>query len=81
MEYNETVAVFESKQIRRYYDSVNEEWYFSVIDVVSILTDSSNPRDYWFKMKIRVKLQDGVELSTVCRQFVDSSNSKLLMAK
>ena len=69
MEYNETVAVFESKQIRRYYDSVNEEWYFSVIDVVSILTDSSNPRDYWFKMKIRVKLQDGVELSTKCRQF------------
>jgi len=68
MEYNETVAVFESKHIRRYYDSVNEEWYFSVIDVVSILTDSSNPRDYWFKMKIRVRLQDGIELSTICRQ-------------
>jgi len=69
MEYNETIAVFESKHIRRYFNTVNEEWYFSVIDIVSILTDSSNPRDYWFKMKIRVKLEDGIELSTICRQF------------
>ena len=57
------------KKIRSHWDEKTETWYFSVIDVVSILTDSSNPRDYWFKMKIRVKLQDGVELSTVCRQF------------
>jgi hypothetical protein len=39
-----------------------------VIDVVAALTDSVNPRDYWFKMKIRVKNEDGIELSTVCRQ-------------
>lgn len=39
-----------------------------MIDVVEILTNSSNPRDYWFKMKIRVKAEDGIELSTVCRQ-------------
>ncbi len=43
-------------------------WYFSVIDVVAALTDSVNPRDYWFKMKIRVKTEDGLELSTICRQ-------------
>jgi hypothetical protein len=36
--------------------------------VVEILTDSPNPRDYWFKMKIRVKTDDGLELSTICRQ-------------
>ena len=46
----------------------NNEWWFSVIDVVEALTDSVNPRDYWFKMKIRVKEEDGIELSTICRQ-------------
>jgi hypothetical protein len=39
-----------------------------VIDVVGALTDSMNPRDYWFKMKIRVKSEDGLQLSTICRQ-------------
>ncbi|OGH18984.1 MAG: hypothetical protein A3F31_00700 [Candidatus Levybacteria bacterium RIFCSPHIGHO2_12_FULL_38_12] len=44
------------------------EWWFSVIDIIASLTDSINPRDYWYKMKIRVKSEDGVELSTFCRQ-------------
>ncbi|HPP88514.1 MAG TPA: hypothetical protein PLM75_11705 [bacterium] len=35
---------------------------------IGTLTDSVNPRDYWFKMKIRVKSEDGLELSTICRQ-------------
>jgi len=60
------IVVFESKKIRRVW--LNEEWYFSVVDVVSALTDSVNPRDYWFRMKDRVKLEDGIELSTICRQ-------------
>jgi len=47
---------------------VDGEWYFSVIDVVAALTDSVNPRDYWFKMKQRVHSEDGMELSTICRQ-------------
>lgn len=42
--------------------------FFSVVDVVGALTDSANPRDYWFKMKQRVQLEDGLELSTICRQ-------------
>ena len=40
----------------------------SVIDIVEVLTDSSNPQGYWFKMKQRVTLEDGIELSTICRQ-------------
>ena len=63
------IKLFENKKVRTLWDEQEEQWYFSVIDVVSILTDSSNPRDYWFKMKIRVKLEDGLELSTICRQF------------
>lgn len=61
------LVVFGSKKIRRtlYQDA----WWFSVIDVIEALTDSVNPRDYWFKMKKRVKAEDGFEPSTVCRQF------------
>ena len=44
------------------------EWWFSVVDVVEALTDSVNARDYWFRMKVRVKDQDGFQLSTICRQ-------------
>ena len=63
------IKLFEEKKVRSHWDETEEQWYFSVIDVVEILTDSNNPRDYWFKMKIRVKSEDGFELSTNCRQF------------
>ncbi|MFZ4439898.1 MAG: hypothetical protein ACOYOS_15840 [Syntrophales bacterium] len=61
------IAIFRGKGIRKTLH--NGEWWFSVIDTVEALTDSINPRDYWFKMKIRVKSDDGFELSTFCRQF------------
>jgi DNA-damage-inducible protein D len=60
------IVVFESKKIRRTW--FNEEWYFSVVDVVAALTESINPRDYWFKMKKREKAEAGIELSTICLQ-------------
>ena len=63
------IKLFENKMVRSHWDEKEEQWYFSVIDVVEILTESSNPRDYWFKMKLRIKSEDGLELSTVCRQF------------
>lgn len=63
------IKLFEQKKVRTIWESKEEQWYFSVIDVVSVLTDTSNPRDYWFKMKVRVKIDDGIELSTNCRQF------------
>ena len=61
-------AQFDGKNIRRVYDEETEIWWFSVIDVVRALTDSENARDYWFKMKQRVRQEDGAELSTLCRQ-------------
>lgn len=61
------IAVFRGKGIRK--TILNNEWWFSVVDVVEVLADSVNPRDYWFKMKIRVKEEDGFEPSTICRQF------------
>jgi DNA-damage-inducible protein D len=60
------MAVFKGKRVRR--TIYNNEWWFSVIDVVEVLTGSVNARDYWFKMKIREKDEADVELSTFCRQ-------------
>ncbi len=60
------IAIFKGKNIRR--DIYKSEWWFSVVDIIQALTDSVNPNDYWYKMKIRVKSEDGFELSTICRQ-------------
>ena len=62
------IKLFESKQVRSVWDAEKEQWYFSVVDVVEILTDSPDPRDYWYRIKKREKIQ-GIELSTICRQF------------
>ena len=62
------IKLFEDKQVRTYWDEREEQWFFSIVDVVEVLTNCTNPRDYWFKMKISVKLEDGLELSTICRQ-------------
>jgi hypothetical protein len=62
------IKLFESKIVRSQYNEEENKWYFSIVDVVEVLTESVNARDYWFKMKIRVKTEDGLELSTICRQ-------------
>lgn len=69
------IAVFKGKQIRKAIHK--DEWWFSVVDVVGVLTDSDNPRDYWYKMKIREKDEVKIELSTVCLQLkLTSSDGK-----
>ena len=68
MTQDTAIKLFDERRIRTHFDEQTEEWFFSVIDVVEALTDSANPRDYWFKMKQRVQLEDGIELSTICRQ-------------
>ena len=61
------IKLFESKQIRSIWDEKEQKWFFSVVDVVHALTDSPDPKDYWYRIKKRDKIQ-GVELSTNCRQ-------------
>ena len=69
------IALFKGKSIRK--TIYNNEWWFSVVDVVGALTDSENPRDYWYRMKVRVKDEDGIELSTICRQLkLEASDGK-----
>ena len=55
------IALFEGGKIRKVWDDKNEIWYFSVVDVVLILTDSPDPKDYWYRMKKREKLSGALE--------------------
>ena len=70
------IAIFKGRQVRRVI--YQNEWWFSIVDVVEVLTDSNKPRVYWNAMKTRVKASDGIELSTICRQLkLESSDGKM----
>lgn len=62
------VKLFESKRVRSHWDSDAEKWYFSVTDVVAILTESIDPLAYWRKLKERLK-KEGSETVTSCHAF------------
>lgn len=62
---NDKIQLFEDKKIRTAWDEEQEEWYFSVIDVISVLTDSVDPSAYWRKLKQRLK-HEGNESVTNC---------------
>ena len=51
---NDKLQLFENKEIRTAWDEEKEEWYFSIVDVVAVLTDSPNPQTYWRVMKKRL---------------------------
>ena len=65
---SDDVKIFEGSQIRSVWDNEREEWYFSIVDVVGSLTESNNPRDYWYRVKKRMSEEEKSELSTICRQ-------------
>ena len=65
---SDDVKIFEGSQIRSVWDTEREEWYFSVVDVIGSLTESNNPRDYWYHVKKRMSEEERSELSTFCRQ-------------
>ena len=60
--------LFEDNEIRSIWDSEKEDYYFSVVDVISALTDSNNPRNYWNMLKKRMTEEEQSELSTKCVQ-------------
>jgi prophage antirepressor-like protein len=71
----EKVAFFQDKKIRKIWQE--EEWWFSVVDIVGALTDSIDAKDYWYRLKIREKDSTGIELSTFCRQLkLESTDGK-----
>ena len=71
------IKLFEDKVVRTIWDAENEEWYFSVVDVVAVLTESENPNNYWKVLKNRLK-KEGSQLVTNCNQLkMPSSDGKM----
>lgn len=64
---NDKLQLFENKAIRTAWDEEKEEWHFSIVDVVAVLTDSPNPNNYWKVLKKRLK-DEGNQLVTSCNQ-------------
>lgn len=67
MTQSTAIKLFEEKNVRTIWDDVAEQWYFSVVDVIAILTDSTNPRHYWTVLKGRLK-DEGNQSVTNCDQ-------------
>ena len=69
------LVLFQSKKIRRIWH--DDEWFFSVVDIVEALTDSSDAKDYWYRMKVREEKDAQIQLSTICRQLkLESADGK-----
>lgn len=68
------IQIFENKKIRTAWDNEKEEWYFSIVDVVDVLTDSPNPRKYWSVLKTRLR-KEGSQLTTNCSQLKMKSHT------
>ncbi len=65
----ETISnLFEGKEIRSQWNIDEEEYYFSVVDVINALTESKNPNDYWYRLKTRMSDEEKSEVSTKCRR-------------
>ena len=62
-----SIKLFENKKVRSQWDAEREAWYFSIIDVIGVLSESPNPRKYWSVLKTRLK-KEGSELATNCSQ-------------
>lgn len=56
------IKLFESKQVRALWNHDEQQWYFSVVDTIAVLTESSNPRRYWSDLKIQLSKTDARDL-------------------
>ena len=73
------IKLFESKKIRSQWGEQEQKWYFSIVDVIEILTESPNPRKYWSVLKTRLK-KEGSQLATNCSQLkMQSSDGKFYL--
>ncbi|UPQ77885.1 hypothetical protein M0M57_09600 [Flavobacterium azooxidireducens] len=76
MKQENAIQLFENKKVRTLWDAQKEKWFFSIIDVIGILTESPNARKYWSVLKVRLK-KEGSELATNCSQLkMQSSDGK-----
>ena len=70
------IKLFQDQRVRVHWDNESEKWFFSIIDIIGVLTESPNPRKYWSVLKTRLK-KEGSELATNCSQLkMQSSDGK-----
>jgi len=70
------IKLFQDKRVRVHWDEEQEKWFFSIVDIIGVLTDSVNPNNYWKVLKSRLK-KEGSELVTICNQLkMESSDGK-----
>jgi hypothetical protein len=67
MKKDNSIKLFEEKKVRSQWNVEQEKWYFSIVDVIAILTESPIPRKYWSVLKTRLKAE-GSQLATNCSQ-------------
>ncbi len=77
MKQEKSIILFNQKEVRRHWDEENEIWYFSIVDVIEVLTESNRPRKYWNDLKKKL-IEEGSELSEKIGQLkMKSSDGKL----
>ncbi len=73
------IAIFEGKTIRRHWNDKEEKWYFSVIDVVEVLTGSTIPRRYWSDLKIKLQKEGSEVYEKIVQLKMKASDGKLYL--
>lgn len=71
-----SIKLFESVQVRSHWDAVHEKWYFSVVDVVQVLTDSSIPKRYWSDLRRKLEKESGQPYEKIVRLKMPSADGK-----
>ena len=74
---NMQIKLFEDKKVRTLWDSEKEEWYFSVVDVIAILTDSENPRRYWSDLKRKLNAEGSQLYADIVQLKMTASDGKM----
>lgn len=77
MTKKEAIKLFEEKKVRTVWDDETEEWYFSIVDVISILTESPNPRRYWSDLKIKLSKEGSQLYASIVQLKLKASDGKM----
>ena len=72
-----SIKLFEQKQIRTHWDNEEEKWYFSIVDVIGVLTESAEPRRYWSDLKIKLKKEGSEVYDNIVQLKLMSSDGKM----
>lgn len=74
-----SIKLFENQKVRSQWNEQEEKWYFSIVDIIAVLTGSPSPRKYWSVLKTRLK-KEGSQLTTICSQLkMQSADGKLYL--